>query len=140
VKNSHDVGIIPSKIGSNFSGFMSDQWRVWTTVLSVLALKGVLPEPDYRCWMLYANACRILCSRIITTSNIQTPHGFLTLFCKKVEEIYGKSACTINLHLHLHLKQCLLDYGPVHGMWCFAFERFNGVLGAYHTNNKNIEE
>ena len=136
----HDVGRIPTKIGSNFSGFTADQWRMWTTVLSVVSLKGILPEPDYRCWVLYANACRILCSRIITTSNIQTAHGFLTLFCKKVEEIYGKSACTINLHLHLHLQQCLVDYGPVHGMWCFAFERFNGVLGAYHTNNKNIEE
>ena len=136
----HDVGRIPTKIGSNFSGFTADQWRVWTTVLSVVSLKGVLPEPDYRCWVLYANACRILCSRIITTSNVRTAHGFLTLFCKKFEEIYGKAACTINLHLHLHLEDCLLDYGPVHGMWCFAFERFNGLLGAYHTNNKNIEE
>ena len=49
-------------------------------------------------------------------------------FCKKIEDLNGKSACITNLHLHLHLKECLLDYGPVHGM-CFTFERFNGVLG-----------
>lgn len=43
------------------------------------------------------------------------------------------------MHLHLHLKDCLLDYGPVHGFWCFPFERFNGILGAYPTNNLNVE-
>lgn len=43
------------------------------------------------------------------------------------------------MHLHLHLKDCLLDYGPVHSFWCYGFERFNGVLGHYHTNNQSIE-
>lgn len=39
----------------------------------------------------------------------------------------------------MHLSQCLLDYGPVHSFWCFPFERYNGLLGAYHTNKKSIE-
>ena len=43
------------------------------------------------------------------------------------------------MHLHLHLAKCLHDYGPVHSFWCFPFERFNGLLGAYHTNKKSIE-
>ena len=49
------------------------------------------------------------------------------------------NACTPNMHLHLHLKECINDYGPVYSFWCFAFERFNGVLGSYHTNNIRIE-
>ena len=138
-KIPYDIGRLPVKIGSNFAGFSADQWRTWTTVLSAVLLKGILPERDYTCWILYVNACRILCSRIITTSDIRTAHGYLLLFCKKVETIYGKSVCTANMHLHLHLAECLQDYGPVHSIWCFPFERFNGVLGAYHTNNKSIE-
>ena len=43
------------------------------------------------------------------------------------------------MHLHLHLKDSILDYGPVYAFWLFSFERFNGVLGNYTTNNKNIE-
>ena len=43
------------------------------------------------------------------------------------------------MHLHLHLKDSLLDYGPVYAFWLFAFERCNGILGNYATNNKNIE-
>lgn len=47
--------------------------------------------------------------------------------------------CTPNLHLHLHVKQCLMDYGPPHAFLCFSFERYNGILGSYHTNTKSIE-
>lgn len=43
------------------------------------------------------------------------------------------------LALILHLKNSLTDYGPVYSFWCFAFERYNGILGSYHTNNKRIE-
>ena len=42
----------------------------------------------------------------------------------------------MNMHLHLHLAECIVDYGPVYAFWCFAFERMNGVLGSYHTNNQ----
>ena len=44
-----DVGRIPLKIGSGFAGFTADQWRVWTTVLSPIVLKGILPDEDLRC-------------------------------------------------------------------------------------------
>ena len=43
------------------------------------------------------------------------------------------------MHLSLHLMDCLLDYGPVHGFRCFPFERFNGLLGTYPTNKINVE-
>ena len=43
------------------------------------------------------------------------------------------------MHLHLHLKESFLHFGPPHAFWCFAFERFNGVLGSYYTNNRAIE-
>ena len=33
----------------------------------------------------------------------------------------------------------LLDFGPVHASWCFAFKRFNGLLRSYSTNNKDTK-
>ena len=38
--------------------------------------------------------------------------------------------------MYRHLKECLIDYGPVYDFWLFLFERFNGVLVSYHTNQK----
>ena len=43
------------------------------------------------------------------------------------------------MHLHMHLKDCLLDYGPPYAFWCYPFERYNGILGQYHTNRRAIE-
>ena len=135
----YDVGRIPCKIASSFSGFMADQWRIWTTVISPIVLTGILPVDDHNCWLLFVNACLLLITRIITKDSVKEADQYLVLFCKKFQRLYGNAHCTPNMHLHLHLKYCLLDYGPVHGFWCFPFERFYGILGVYPTNNLNVE-
>ena len=42
------------------------------------------------------------------------------------------------MHLHGYLRQCIEDFGPVYSFCCFSFERLNGILGSYHTNNHHI--
>ena len=120
-----DVGRIPSKISSSFSGFTADQWRNWTTIFSSVALKGILPSAHLRCWLLFVRACTILCTRLINVRDIVTAEAFLVQFCRTYENLYGAKHCTPNMHMHLHLRDCLLDYGPVYAFWCFAFERYN---------------
>jgi len=53
--------------------------------------------------------------------------------------LYGHASCTPNHHHYLHMKDCLQDYGPIHGFWYYSFERFNRILGRYHNNNRSIE-
>ena len=55
------------------------------------------------------------------------------------EQLYGADSCTPNLHLHCHLKECLLDFGPGSAFWLFACERLNGMLGSVSTNHHGIE-
>ena len=38
-----------------------------------------------------------------------------------------------------HIKECILDYGPINNFWLFSFERFNSVLGKLPNNNRSIE-
>jgi hypothetical protein len=59
--------------------------------------------------------------------------------CKEFEKLYGTTAVKPNMHLHGHLKECLLDYGPMYGFWCFSFERYNGLLGSFKTNHRAPE-
>ena len=84
-------------------------------------------------------ACSLLCSRIISVSAALHAHSLLVEFCEEFEQLYGKKHCTMNLHLHCHLRECLLDFGPVYSFWLFSFERENGILGSYPTNNRSIE-
>ena len=42
------------------------------------------------------------------------------------------------MHLHCHLKECVEDFSPVYAFWLFGFERLNGILGGFHTNNHDV--
>lgn len=53
----------------------------------------------------------------------------LTQFCKWVGKVFGLKVVTPNMHMHLHLADCLQDFGPFHAFWLFSFERYNGLLG-----------
>ena len=81
----------------------------------------------------------MLCCKFVKKSDVNTADEYLLQFCRNFEALCGADACTPNMHLHLHLKESLLDYGPVYAFWLFTFERLNGTLGSYSTNNKNIE-
>ena len=61
----NDIGRLPLKIGSSFSGFTADQWKMWTLVFSAVVLKGVIPDNHLRIWLLFVRACTILFSRIL---------------------------------------------------------------------------
>ena len=52
---------------------------------------------------------------------------------------YGTHVVTPNMHLHGHMKDVVLDYGPVQEFWLFSFERYNGILGKQPSNNREIE-
>ena len=63
----------------------------------------------------------------------------LLRFCQRCERQYGKDVVTPNMHMACHLCECIRDYGPLNHFWLFAFERFNGILGQFPTNNRSIE-
>lgn len=100
--------------------------------------EGVLPEPDYNCWLLFVRVCSLLLSGAITCNDIELAD--IGMFCSQFQKLYGEEACTFNMHLHMHLKESLMDYGPLHSLWYFSFERYNGILTSYHTNKRGIEE
>ena len=58
-------------------------------------------------------ACRLLSSKSITIDNTKLADALLQ-FCRRSERMYGKNIVTPNVHCHVHLKACRLDYGPLH--------------------------
>lgn len=79
-------------------------------------------------------ACKFLSRPVITLVELQKADLMLLLFCQKFERLHGKSKVKPHMHLHGHLKECVLDYGPVYNFWCFSFERFNGILNSFKNN------
>ena len=128
------IGRIPNKVHSKFSGLTADQWRNWTNVYSLYALRDVLPADDYLCWSLFVEASIVLCQYSISKGDLEYADDKLIQFCKMFEELYGAEKCTPNMHLHGHIKDCMLKYGPIAAFWAFAFERYNGVLEKFVSN------
>ena len=132
------MGHLPFKIESGFAGFTAEQWKNWCLYFSLYALKGTLPRQHFQCWQLFCKACYYLCRRQVTLTEVAEADTLFEEFCKMYVSLYGKGQCTINLHLHCHLTECVKDFGPVYAFWLFAYERFNGIMGSYRTNSKNI--
>ena len=133
-----DVGRIPSKILSGFSGFTAEKWKKWILTYSLPSIKGIVPHRDYDCWIMFVKACNLLYQWSLTTDLLRDGDNFLISFCKRFQEIYGGAQCTMNMHVHCHLKECVEDFGPVYAFWLFSFERLNGILGSFHTNNHDV--
>lgn len=134
-----DIGRIPHKIASGFSGFKSDQWRSWTIIYSLVVLKPILPPQHYQMWRKYVEAVYLICRQSVSLVDLDKADALLVNFCKEFESLFGSQECTINMHLHCHLKECIMDYGPPYAFWVYAFERCNGYLGQYPNNRKSIE-
>lgn len=133
------VGQMPKKIKNCYGGFTADQWKSFTVLFSVYALWNILPNSDLELWHDFVLACLYLCSSVITEAKVMLAHLYLLKFCKRFEELYGKEKVTPNMHLHTHLLDRVLDYGPVYTFWLFSFERYNGILGDYRTNQRAVE-
>ena len=134
-----DIGRIPHKILSGFSSFTADQWKNWVLYYSLIALNNILPTDILECWRHFVLACRVLCSKQLTLEQVMLADALLLHYCQRTERIFGWKSITPNMHLHCHLRACITDYGPLHGFWCYAFERYNGILGSMPNNNRSIE-
>ncbi|KAK2555733.1 hypothetical protein P5673_022297 [Acropora cervicornis] len=139
VKVPASIGRMPKKIRNSYGGFTTDQWKSFTVLFSIYALWNILPKSDLELWRDFVMACSFLCSPILTEAKAMLAHSHLLKFCNCFEEIYGKDKVTPNMHLHTHLLDYVLDYGPVYAFWLFSFERYNGILGDYGTNQRAVE-
>ena len=55
-----EIGRIPLKISTRFSGFTADQWKNWVGYCSAFTLKGILPREHYDARMCFVTACRLI--------------------------------------------------------------------------------
>ena len=100
MKVPSDVGRIPRKISSGFSGFTADQFKNWVLIYSIPALFNFLSKEHIECWRHFVLACRKLCKHEIHKDEIMVSDLLLLKFCQKVETLYGQHVITPNMHTH----------------------------------------
>ena len=141
LKVPYDIGRLPSNMKemNSLSGLTAEQMKNFAIVYARACFKGLIPDTSYRVLCLLCNIVTIICQPILTEDNLtclyRLLHDHHTAYCR----FYGKFRVTVNYHMALHMPEVILDYGPPHAFWCFAYERMNGILASTPTNNRGIE-
>ena len=123
ISSLSDIGRLPGNIKSNYGGCTAAQWKNFVLLFSMYALEDVLPDQHLHYWQSFVLACRHLCKPCITKSDLIVSDCKLLHFLREYEKINSELAITPNMHLHLHLKECVENYGSIYGVWLFSFER-----------------
>ena len=133
-----NVGRVAGSILINFKSFKAEELKNWVLYFSLYCLKDLISLNHFNMWQIFVRSCHKLLKPTISIQEIDDAHNFLVLFVEKFAELFGKEHVTPNMHMYLHLKNCLKKFGPVYGFWCFSFERYNGILESFCTNNHSI--
>lgn len=102
------------------------------------ALSGLLPTSIIKHFELLSAATYILCQAKIKDIELQKASTMLNMFASQFEDIYGKGAITMNVHLMHHYGFMIQSCGPI---WCnslFAFEANIGVIKGYISGKSNV--
>ncbi|OAD65504.1 hypothetical protein PHYBLDRAFT_72291 [Phycomyces blakesleeanus NRRL 1555(-)] len=133
---------ITKKIADGFSFMKADEWKSWCVIYSPFVLKHVLPAKNLENWILFVDTYRLLTKPLINNKEIDEAHSKLQLFCTRFQTLYGKSAVTPNMHLHLHLgDRGFLDDGDrvLHKLIKYETIRQNIQALAFELRQKSIK-
>lgn len=67
--------------------------KIGQSSFSIYALKGVLPDDHLEYWRKFVLACKILCTRTLSRSNVRVANLLLISFCKKSWTSFWKWMC-----------------------------------------------
>ncbi|KAH9850596.1 hypothetical protein C2E23DRAFT_734560 [Lenzites betulinus] len=132
----------PATFGSASHGKLkADHWRTVCTVnmvITLVRLWGTASSTEHERLalknFLHLVAAVDLVSR--RTMSAERAHAFDTHmlnYLRGLRSLYDADLVP-NHHLSLHLRECLLLFGPTLSWWTFPFERYNGLLQRLNTN------
>ncbi|KAM5544113.1 hypothetical protein V8D89_002299 [Ganoderma adspersum] len=122
----------PRNFGSPSHGKLkADQWRMVGTVSLVITLSKLLLN----------NFIMLICMVDLTIHHSMDPDhmnqfdSYMLHYLKTLHYVFRHQLIS-NHNLSLHLRQCLLLFGPVHAWWTFPFKHYNGILQQLNTNSE----
>ena len=143
IRVPYDAGRLPTNVFDSgetvSSGITAAQWKIFIVTYARSCFYNLLPTDNYKCLVLLSEIVTLVCSPVFDDEMIAKLYRLLwdhhELFCT----VYDKWHLTVNYHMCLHIPDTILDLGPPQSFWCFAYERFNGILAGTPNNNRNVE-
>lgn len=126
----------------------ADQWRVIGSLYLPIAFGRLWYRTEHNTHqilprsrllhlsMLLFSAIRVASSRITSDQHAEQYLNYMLSYRAELKSLFPNYDCHVNHHMAIHISDCLRMYGPVHGWWCYPFERMFGMLQRIPTNYK----
>ncbi|KAJ9127066.1 hypothetical protein QFC24_001300 [Naganishia onofrii] len=107
-----------------------------------IIMKDRLPTPYYRHFVELSEITKVLVKIEMTQSEVDSLPAQLVKWVKDLEKVYYAwdmkyiSSCTAPIHSLLHVAECVKRQSPLAMYWCFAMERYGGMVKRYAKNNR----
>lgn len=122
-----EISRYPRKISERKS-WKANEWQNWLLIYGPVCLNDILPVAYYDHFISFSRTInRLLCDEL-TESVILECEISLIDFVQNFEILYGSTQMTYNVHLMLHISECVRNYGPLWAFSLFTYEDINGML------------
>jgi hypothetical protein len=107
-------------------------------IYATTILWDMLDDNDRKILGHFVRTCNLLVARFVTEDDLQEAQERLMDMSINIERTYGPEFITSNIHLSMHIPECIRDYGSVYSFWLFPYERLNGYIGKPHISGTQI--
>ena len=142
IKPPNVITRTPRSLLKNLAHFKASELRAFLLYYALPCLWGLLEEIYFQHLLLLVDAIFLLLQDSTSQSDIKKSSPSMLLhFCARMEALYGQRYETYmyNVHMLLHLPDCVRQLGPLWGTSCLWFEGHNGDLTKLFHGTQNVD-
>jgi len=124
----------------HFKFYKASEYRSFLLYYSLPVLHDILPQEYWNHYACFVISIFNLMQQSVSEEQLEYCERALRRFCCQFENLYGKRYMTANVHLLLHLTQCVRELGPLWAYSCFHFESQNGILKSLVHGTQHVEK
>lgn len=120
----------------DLSYWKATEFRTFLLYTGIFILKNFITEEEYKHFIYFHTATRILCDPSSSRQQIRFAGDLLTHFVTQFPILYGDFHVVYNVHSLIHLANDVLLHGPLDSFSCFGFENYLGKIKGLLRNSR----
>ncbi len=120
----------------DISNWKATEFRTFLLYTGIYILRNILPCHQYKHFIYFHVAIRILCNPKSTVDHIKYADQVLRHFVTNFSALYGDFHIVYNIHSLIHLAGDVLIHGALDTFSCFGFENYLGKLKRLLRNSR----
>lgn len=122
----------------NLSKFKASEYRSLLLFYFPVILDGLLPRKYLDHFKLLSSSVYLLLQSNISQDDLRVADEKLKTFVNEFQQFYGKEHMVMNIHILLHLVDCVKSLGPLWSFSLFTYESFNAEFKRYLGSSKDV--